>query len=267
MNPADAADARRILLDRETFLRLTKELVNHADQRESWTDDDTDVRRLLRHWSNLHLTTSVEKIFENAESPIEKILLNSLLIMGFFRSPFFLIFTGRFASITDTLKYVRDRSAEIAQARAQFEAETGLQDPKGFLNAIEAAEDIPKDVKDVVGIEVVLMDELRLKDRFHLSMQSGLQEFTLANRGVRPDLFIWVPSRPEFKLIVECDGYRFHSDESTFARDRKRDRILKAEGYEVLRFAGTEIFHDPPAVALELVEYLDRAQKRLDLDI
>jgi len=266
MNSADLKDARDILLDREAFLSLAKELVDYAD-RQAWQGCDAEVRRLFRHWSGLHLKSSIEKVFRHAQSPIEKIFLNSLLIMGFWRSPFFLIFTPRFASITETLAYVRQRGAEIAEARTRFEAATGLDGPRVFLDAIEEADDIPRDVKEAVGIDVVLMDGMRLRDRFHVSVQSGLQELAVANRGVRPDIFVWVPSRPEFRLVVECDGYAFHSDRATFSRDRRRDRVLKGHGYDVLRFAGTEIFHDPPGVALELIEYLDREQERLELEL
>ena len=37
---------------------------------------------------------------------------------------------------------------------------------------------------------------------------------------------------------------------------RKRDRALKAKGYEVLRYSGGEIHTDPVAAATDLAEYL-----------
>jgi Protein of unknown function (DUF559) len=43
--------------------------------------------------------------------------------------------------------------------------------------------------------------------------------------------FLW----PEARLIVEVDGYRFHSTRQAFERDRRRDEELLLLGYRVLR--------------------------------
>jgi len=48
-----------------------------------------------------------------------------------------------------------------------------------------------------------------------------------------------VPSNPDFRLIIECDGFRYHSE----------------KGFIVLRFSGHEIYHDPVGKALELLDY------------
>lgn len=37
-------------------------------------------------------------------------------------------------------------------------------------------------------------------------------------------------------VVVECDGYEFHSRVEDFANDRRRDQLLVARGYTVLRF-------------------------------
>ena len=42
-------------------------------------------------------------------------------------------------------------------------------------------------------------------------------------------------------LIVELDGYAYHSDRASFVRDRAKDRHLTARGFTVLRFADSEI--------------------------
>ncbi len=38
------------------------------------------------------------------------------------------------------------------------------------------------------------------------------------------------------RVVVECDGYEFHSKLADFCNDRRRDQILSAMGYTVLRF-------------------------------
>ncbi len=45
-------------------------------------------------------------------------------------------------------------------------------------------------------------------------------------------------------LVVEVDGYRFHSDRISFARDRQRDYELIVSNYTVLRLTHTEVMQD-----------------------
>jgi very-short-patch-repair endonuclease len=47
----------------------------------------------------------------------------------------------------------------------------------------------------------------------------------------------------EGKLVIEVDGAT-HSTDAEVARDRKREGILKADGYSVLRFTNDEVFHN-----------------------
>jgi very-short-patch-repair endonuclease len=54
-------------------------------------------------------------------------------------------------------------------------------------------------------------------------------------------------------LAVECDGHAYHDrTKEQAARDRQRDCALKLAGYEVVRFAGSEILDDPEECALEV---------------
>lgn len=53
----------------------------------------------------------------------------------------------------------------------------------------------------------------------------------------RVDIYI-----PSVKLIVECDGAEFHKD---YAKDQKREDFLRKKGYNVIRFTGKEIYHEP----------------------
>lgn len=47
-------------------------------------------------------------------------------------------------------------------------------------------------------------------------------------------------------FIIECDGYEFHQKtKKQVENDNKRSRDLQEEGYEIIRFSGTEIYHKP----------------------
>jgi very-short-patch-repair endonuclease len=61
---------------------------------------------------------------------------------------------------------------------------------------------------------------------------------------------------PEQRLIVEVDGYAYHSTRHAFERDRARDAALQAAGYRVVRFTWRQIVHEPHAVVAQLARLL-----------
>lgn len=104
-----------------------------------------------------------------------------------------------------------------------------------------------------VSNRYMLMHNLGVFDAFHLTPQAGIK---VDGKAIRADMLIWIPNNEQFKLVVECDGFEFHSSKESFIADRKRERILKANGYNVLRYAGSEIYNNPVGVASDLFEYL-----------
>ena len=73
---------------------------------------------------------------------------------------------------------------------------------------------------------------------------AGLQvEPQVRIRGVgRVDLLV------EGRLVVEVDGFAYHSDRQRFAADRRRDAALLAMGYRVLRFTWMDVVTRPDYV-------------------
>ena len=53
--------------------------------------------------------------------------------------------------------------------------------------------------------------------------------------------FLW----PEYRLIVELDGYRAHSGRGAFEADRARDAELKGQGYDVIRVTWHQLASGP----------------------
>jgi very-short-patch-repair endonuclease/predicted transcriptional regulator of viral defense system len=66
--------------------------------------------------------------------------------------------------------------------------------------------------------------------------------------------FCW----PDQRLIVEVDGYDFHSNRAAFERDHRRDLVHKEAGYEVLRFTGRQLDEEPLVVLAAIVRALGR---------
>jgi hypothetical protein len=46
---------------------------------------------------------------------------------------------------------------------------------------------------------------------------------------------------PEHRLIVECDGRRWHTTSEAFERDRRRDNLAQLAGWSVLRFTWEDL--------------------------
>jgi predicted transcriptional regulator of viral defense system len=54
---------------------------------------------------------------------------------------------------------------------------------------------------------------------------------------------------PAQRLVVETDGHRTHSTHAAFERDRRRDQMLTAAGWRVLRFTWHQLARRPGEVA------------------
>jgi very-short-patch-repair endonuclease len=64
--------------------------------------------------------------------------------------------------------------------------------------------------------------------------------------------FLW----REAGLVVEVDGYRFHSSRAAFERDRRRDAHLQAAGFRVMRVTWRQLKQEPLAVVARLARVL-----------
>jgi very-short-patch-repair endonuclease len=70
--------------------------------------------------------------------------------------------------------------------------------------------------------------------------------------------FLW--RRP--RLIVEVDGYAFHSSHRAFENDHKRDLELGAAGFQVMRFTWKQIVDEPELVLTRLAQRLTELSSR-----
>lgn len=46
-------------------------------------------------------------------------------------------------------------------------------------------------------------------------------------------------------IIIECDGYNYHSSKKQMNNDYERENNLKISGYNVIRFTGSQIYKEP----------------------
>ena len=103
-----------------------------------------------------------------------------------------------------------------------------------------------------------------LERRFlKLCHQAGLtspevnSRLDLGRERIEPD-FLWRDAR----LIVETDGRRFHDTATAFERDRRRDQLLAAAGWRVVRFTWGQVTREPSRVARTVEALLTQATRR-----
>jgi len=240
------------LLDRTKTLQLMKTFINFSFKDR----DDNDVNKVLRHWSEVNLETNISRIFNYSESPIEKIFFNAVNLTAFLKYPFSIVFTPRFDSALETIQSFRARDRDVIEILNRFESIHGGQGHREFLEWIDSLNEMTSEEKITVKTHVIMYHDLKLKDAFHISIQASLKGVVDSGSRIRPDMLIWIPSDPNFKLIVECDGFKYHSDKASFTRDRARDRSLQQSGFQVLRFSGTEIYQNPIGISFQLCDFL-----------
>jgi hypothetical protein len=84
-------------------------------------------------------------------------------------------------------------------------------------------------------------------------------QYVVRHRGAwvgRVD-FAW----PEQRVIVETDGFAFHSDRASYRKDRRRHNALQLAGWQVLRFSWEDVVHEPDYVVAALRELLGPAEQ------
>ena len=61
----------------------------------------------------------------------------------------------------------------------------------------------------------------------------------------------------DFKLVIERDGYEFHNKtREQIDYDNHRDYDMKINGYEVLRFSGSEIYNNPDKCFYKIIKFI-----------
>lgn len=75
----------------------------------------------------------------------------------------------------------------------------------------------------------------------------------------RIDLVIFSKTR---KIAIECDGKAYHSSPEQIAHDRKKDIFLKRNGWDVIRFTGSDIYNNAEGCC-QVIQNLFNTRKSL----
>ncbi len=259
----DIDSIRSVLSDKEELLNYIENFIDEHIIEKGDSQEVIEMKRALE--STIH-KDNIETIFHYAESPIERIFLSALAMDFLVADPLGLIVMPPRSNAPD---YLRIGNKELRTANdlcTKYLESTGDYRFAGFdrfLDQYVATGEITADEKEYAVDQYVRFElPIGVIDAFHLMMQAGFPDLQIDGKSIRVDVLIWIPKTDEFKFVVECDGYEFHSSRGSFSADRRRDRALTSEGFRILRFSGSEIFNDPVAVSVELFKYLHRAYPR-----
>ncbi|MDR1147398.1 MAG: DUF559 domain-containing protein [Spirochaetaceae bacterium] len=188
---------------------------------------------------------SLNFINSYSESPIEKLFLYSLLITSFKYQFLGIVVVPPQIKPIEYIKNSTEHYKELIECYNLFKTKTNgnlhvfeklLQD---YVKS-ENGNNITEKQKREINVDVVMYLGFDFYNKIHIMLQPTFQKI-LNGKNIRGDMLIWIPPYENIKILIECDGYEFHNSKEAFINDRKRDRVLKNNGIEVLRFSGSEI--------------------------
>ena len=122
-------------------------------------------------------------------------------------------------------------------------------------------------------LQSTLPSEFPLWDGIFTVLAYPQKEIETFKKSYRVDFFLCLTrfwyghgkDDPEWgKLVIEVDGHEFHEKTKQQAySDKKRDRRMLFEGYQVLRFTGSDVFNNPYECVEEIGSHLNNVAQEV----
>ncbi len=261
-------EIRDMLQDR----RRTQKLVSFSIEKilekykAEWGESKNanDRIEILATALNSFYPQAINFVYDCAESEIEKLFVNSFVICFLFGDPLRLKFEPSKEQGFEEIQKTREYLKLMLEIDKQHFEETG--ETNGwfwYIDFLLETGEISKEQHEFHFYDYIFTHGMNYYNAFYVTLQTRFSEIKIDGKSIRPDMFIWKPSDENYNLVVECDGFQFHSGKNSFISDRKRDRHLRSLGFDVLRFSGSEIYNDPVAMGKELFEYLQKTGPQL----
>lgn len=107
--------------------------------------------------------------------------------------------------------------------------------------------------------------ELGIENNFSLCLDPQ-KYINIKNKNYRCDFLIEYCCFDSFDhklkkpIVIEVDGYDYHSSKKQMDYDYNRENELKLSGYDVIRFTGSQIFNHPLKCMEKVYEYCKKAE-------
>lgn len=255
---------REALQDEERAFTLAEKICSRAIAEET-EGYESPISKQAAEVQLYLARQNLRAVFTNAESPIEKMFFGAFVLAALSYDVGVLML----GKVVNAPQHVRNYLETHRQAMEFFDRFRSSLKPtptvKGFCDFLDwlvESGQMPPNERDALKAEV--LSEGWIHDYFHVALQAGFPDIRINEKGARADAFIWIPSFTKFRLVVECDGWQWHGNKSSFTTDRLRDRVFQAEGYSVARYSGTEIFSDPFEAGVDLLEHIVLFRKNLE---
>jgi len=252
---------RELLRDKDSTRQIAYDIIEKMSKEST---NDKLTKEMFIMWSKFIVDKNINEIHTNSKSPIETIFLSSVLFSGLLYDTRMFVFTPRNTSFIQSLKKFNAMKSGMNKLRKEYQK----IHPNKALSEIDIDllkiinNNCDKGFASMFEIHQVLYEIYGLKNSFHFTLQTFLENITNNGKRIKPDITIWVPENKKFKLIVECDGFKFHSNKTAFTIDRQKDRVLQRSGFQIHRYSGAEIYHNPVETAFDLCNYLfDQREK------
>jgi very-short-patch-repair endonuclease len=256
LDPSTLDSLRIMLLDDRAFERLLDRFLRKAVAERS--PQDADLGRIYKNSLRTTARENALHIAKAARSSLERTFVRSVVLACLWNDGLGLVSYPTGADAPSEIAQFRKTLSRFAELRGRHRRTVSKTDFSVFLDQEAAAGRIGWEERRTIAPLVAKYRFRRLDTRFHMTMQARFPQIKANNRPVVADIYFWVPMRPDINIIVECDGFAFHSSEEKFTSDRRRDRMFTARGFDVMRFSGLEVSDDPVKVAQELVAYLEQ---------
>jgi uncharacterized protein DUF559 len=258
--PAELGLLKDMLRDERGFLRLLAQFINQTV--EDRAPRHTDIKRIYRNATATIAYESAREITAATQSSLERTFIRSLFL-NFLRSDGLGLLAHRTGyDAPSEIAEFRKTLVRFGEIKTRFRDTRSSTDFSSFLDQEATNGMITWDERRALTPFVAKYFYGPRDAKFHVTLQARFPDVRVGGRPVIADMYFWIPKYPEINVIVECDGFPFHSSEEKFTSDRQRDRAFKAQGYDVLRFSGSEVDSDPIGTAHELAVYL--AQRARD---
>lgn len=259
----DIADLRSRLESRELFQPLLDEFLKRSiyeqTKEESDPENSYNYSSFYKLFIDNYSRVNTDIVFGHCESPIERIFINSLTLLFLRGRNTELQVIAPFDNIEGAMSCFRSNHQAILSIVQRYKKQTGDSEMIYFEKFIKEKIDSGKYEEgdyEIFEYHRLIVDNF-IWNSYHLSLQAKFPNYKVDGKSIRTDILIWCPGNEKIKLIVECDGYQYHNSKESFVRDRKRDRLLKSKGYDVIRFSGSEIYKNPVKVSNELYDYIN----------
>jgi very-short-patch-repair endonuclease len=256
-------ELRRRLESRELFQPLFEDFLRRSitAQKEEETDplNPYNFSSFYEMFIDNYARINTDIVFECCESPIERIFINSLTLLFLKNKNMELHVTPPLADIEQAMCNYRKNHRDILGLIARYKEKSGDNELINFEQYVQRKIDSGRYKQgdfEIFEHHRFVIDNF-IWNSYHLSLQAGFPNYKVDGKSIRADILVWCPGNEKIKLIVECDGYEYHSSKESFEKDRKRDRLLKSKGYDVIRFSGSEIFRDPVKVSSDLYDFIE----------